>query len=635
MATAVWNKGGSFYANASVSGNVYSLTIPNVALADAGSYQLILDDGTGIGCTAANSNVAALTVNATSVGGTVTGSTAVCSGINSGTVSVSGKTGNVTDWEYSTDGGATWTTVSPTNATTSLTYTNLTQTTQYRAVVVSGVCSADRSSAATITVNPLPTITAASTATDVCFSSTAQTTTLNYSATTNAPTTYSITWSGTFAAVTDAPLNPGTITINVPANAPAGTYTGTLTVKNANGCSSSTGVTFTVTVIGNATITRSSAAGTDAQVKCINNAITPITYVIGGTGTSAVLTGALPAGVAGSFNAGVFTISGTPTAVGTFNYTVTTVGPCANPSLSGFITVNDDATINLSSAAGTNAQNVCINTAITPITYLLGGGATGAALSGQPAGITGSYNAGTKVFTISGTPTVAGGPVTYTVTTTGPCVKPSLTGTINVQANSTITLTSAAGTNNQTRCINNAITNIVYTIGGGATNANVTGLPAGVTGSLAGNVFTISGAPTTVVGSPFSYTVTATGPCVNASLSGTITVNNDATIALSSAPATTSQTVCISTAITNITYAIGGGGTGATVTGLPTGLTTGFSGGTFTISGSPTQSGTFNYTVTASGPCVKPALSGTITVQANSTITLSSAAGTNNQTRVY
>ena len=94
---------------------------------------------------------------------------------------------------------------------------------------------------------------------------------------------------------------------------------------------------------------------------------------------------------------------------------------------------------------------------------------------------------------------------------------------------------------------------------------------------------------------------------MNASLSGTITVNNDATIALSSAPATTSQTVCISTAITNITYAIGGGGTGATVTGLPTGLTTGFSGGTFTISGSPTQSGTFNYTMTASGPCVKPA----------------------------
>ena len=418
----------------------------------------------------------------------------------------------------------------------------------------------------------MPTITPDATATDVCFSSAAQTTPLAYSATTNAPTTYSITWSGTLATVTDAALNPGTITITIPAGAPAGTYTGTLTVKNANGCTSSTGVTFTVTVVGNATIAvhQPQEQITDEMYKQHHNDHYLRSWR---HRNGCFLAGALPAGVTGAFNAGVFTISGTPTAVGTFNYTVTTVGPCTNPSLSGFITVNDDATINFSSAAGTDAQNVCINTAITPITYLLGGGATGATLSGQPAGVTGSYNAGTKVFTISGTPTVAGGPVTYTVTTTGPCVKPSLTGTINVQANSTITRTSAAATTSQTVCINTAITNIVYTIGGGATNANVTGLPAGVTGSLAGNVFTISGAPTTVVGSPFSYTVTATGPCVNASLSGTITVNNDATIALSSAPATTSQTICINTAITPITYLIGGGATGATLTGQPAGIT--------------------------------------------------------------
>ena len=47
---------------------------------------------------------------------------------------------------------------------------------------------------------------------------------------------------------------------------------------------------------------------------------------------------------------------------------------------------------------------------------------------------------------------------------------------------------------------------------------------------------------------------------------------------------------------------------------MPAGLTTGFAGGVFTISGSPTASGIWNYTVTASGPCVKPSLGGTITV---------------------
>jgi uncharacterized protein (UPF0303 family) len=175
---------------------------------------------------------------------------------------------------------------------------------------------------------------------------------------------------------------------------------------------------------------------------------------------------------------------------GTFNYTVTTTGPCGNPSLGGTIVVNANSTIALSSAAATTAQTLCINNAITNITYTIGGGATSATVTGLPAGVTGVYNAG--VFTISGTPTVSGN-FSYTVTTVGPCINPSLGGTINVSANSTITLTSTAATTNQTRCINNAITNITYSIAGGATSATVTGLPAGVTGVYNAGVFTISG----------------------------------------------------------------------------------------------------------------------------------------------
>ncbi|MEK7227213.1 MAG: hypothetical protein AAB221_16225, partial [Bacteroidota bacterium] len=65
----------------------------------------------------------------------------------------------------------------------------------------------------------------------------------------------------------------------------------------------------------------------------------------------------------------------------------------------------------------------------------------------------------------------------------------------------TITLTSAAGTDAQTVCVNTAITNITYSTTG-ATGATFSGLPAGVTGSWAANVVTISGTPTTSVGSP-------------------------------------------------------------------------------------------------------------------------------------
>ena len=47
----------------------------------------------------------------------------------------------------------------------------------------------------------------------------------------------------------------------------------------------------------------------------------------------------------------------------------------------GTITVTPDNTVNSTSAAGTDAQTVCINTAITNITYATTG-ATGATVTG-------------------------------------------------------------------------------------------------------------------------------------------------------------------------------------------------------------------------------------------------------------
>ncbi|MBJ2123765.1 hypothetical protein JC605_05580, partial [Flavobacterium sp. IB48] len=113
----------------------------------------------------------------------------------------------------------------------------------------------------TITVNPLPTITLGAT-TVVCISSGAQSTALPYSAPANSPTTYSITWNAsptnTFASVFNAPLPASQINIPIPANTAAGTYTGTLTVSNANGCVSAAN-NFTVTVNPLPTITLGSA----------------------------------------------------------------------------------------------------------------------------------------------------------------------------------------------------------------------------------------------------------------------------------------------------------------------------------------------------------------------------------------
>ncbi len=421
------------------------------------------------------------------------------------------------------------------------------------------------------------------------------------------------------------PVIANTNASQVHSYAAAGTYNVTLVVQTTTGCASLV-FTLPVTILPDGTITLTSGPGTNNQTVCINTPITNITYAVGGSGTGGSVSG-LPAGVTGSFAAGIITISGTPTVSGVFNYTVSTTGPCVTPSANGTITVTADGTVTLTSAIGTDNQTVCINTPITNITYAVGGSGTGGSVSGLPAGVTGSFAGG--IITISGTPTVSG-VFNYTVSTTGPCVTPSINGTITVTADGTITLTSGPGTNNQTVCINTSITNITYAVGGSGTGGSVSGLPAGVTGSFAAGIITISGTPT--VSGVFNYTVSTTGPCVTPSANGTITVTADGTVTLTSAIGTDNQTVCINTPITNITYAVGGSGTGGSVSGLPAGVTGSFAGGIITISGTPTVSGVFNYTVNTTGPCVTPTATGTITVTADGTITLTSGPGTNNQT---
>jgi hypothetical protein len=112
-------------------------------------------------------------------------------------------------------------------------------------------CISSPSQTFTVTVNQTPTTAWATTATAVCANTNSQTTNLAYTATTNAPTSYSITWSSVFLPVTNIAFvgnaGGGTIPIDVPANAAAATYTGTITTKAANGCVSISSV-FTVLI---------------------------------------------------------------------------------------------------------------------------------------------------------------------------------------------------------------------------------------------------------------------------------------------------------------------------------------------------------------------------------------------------
>jgi gliding motility-associated-like protein len=201
-------------------------------------------------------------------------------------------------------------------------------------------------------------------------------------------------------------------------------------------------------------------------------------------------------------------------------------------------------------------------------------------------------------------------------------------GSFNI--GNTLTLTSAPPTANQTVCVNTSIDSITYVYEGSVTGATVSGLPTGVTATVLGNTVTISGTPTINSNTPYVYTITTTGGiCGSSSMSGTITVTNGITSAqLTSAPTTSSQSVCNNTSIVPITYALQGGAINAVVTGLPLGVTANINNSIVTIDGTPSVSSvtSYSYTITPSGAsCGTLASTGTLTVNSVSSPTGASA----------
>ncbi len=104
-------------------------------------------------CPASTTAVANWVVDPASNGGNISGSTPVCYGTNSTLLTLYGQTGTVLNWQYTTNDGANWYDFANTN--TIYTATNLITTTNYRAKVQSGVCTAVTGGYAALTVRPV------------------------------------------------------------------------------------------------------------------------------------------------------------------------------------------------------------------------------------------------------------------------------------------------------------------------------------------------------------------------------------------------------------------------------------------------------------------------------------------------
>ena len=382
-----------------------------------------------------------------------------------------------------------------------------------------------------------------------------------------------------------------------------------------------------ITVLSAASAVLTSGAGTDSQVVCTGTVLNTITYDVYGA-TNATFT-AFPGFVSGSFtpnaNGGVVSISGLPNPAGNYPYSFTTSGPSCTPiTVNGTIVVAGNNTLAVSS--GPPNQQVCLDSAITNITFNVNGSPTSVVATGLPPGIVGSWSGST--FTIAGAAASTGSFI-YTITSSGgPCSQTQFSGSFYVDPH--VELTSAPGTINQTLCVGAPLGNIIYTLGPSITGASATGVPPGITSLFTTGQFLITNTPSAA--GIYNYSVTTSGsPCGNVVVNGTITV-----LALPSLtqdiPGIQIQTLCQTQAISDITYTVGGSATGAASTGLPNGITGAYNAGVYTISGTATEFGVFNFTVYTTGSsCGSPILSGTLAIDEPPQLVLTSPALTDSQ----
>jgi hypothetical protein len=113
------------------------------------------------------------------------------------------------------------------------------------------------------------------------------------------------------------------------------------------------------------------------------------------------------------------------------------------------------------------------------------------------------------------------------------------------------------------------------------------------------------------------------GTCVVNSSSAIVSITSSNTVSTASS----TPTLCVNSALTNITHTTTGATGIGTATVLPEGVTASWASNTITISGTPTASGTYNYSIPLTGGCGNVSAIGTITVNTYpSNVSISSSA---------
>jgi uncharacterized protein with beta-barrel porin domain len=401
----------------------------------------------------------------------------------------------------------------------------------------------------------------------------------------NNPITLSLSGGASTSVAVTSAASHGTATASgngityTPTAGYSGQDTFTYTATNASGTSSPATVTVTVNApalgITPTTIPNGTVNSAYNQTISANNGAAPYTY--------AITAGSLPTGL--SLNTSTGTLSGIPTASGTFNFTVRATDANSATGARAYSVIISG----IPPVAGAVSVTVAANSSANPITLNLSGGAATSVAVSSAASHGSAIASGTSITYTptagysgadSFTYTASNGsgtssPATISITVSAPTisVSPSVLSAFIAGSAYSQTISATGGTAPYT-----------YAITAGS-------LPAGL--SLNTSTGVISGTPTNP--GAYNFTVTATDDnsvTSSRSYSGTVAA---ATIIVSP---TTLSTLTVGTAFSNTLSASGGTApytfaiTGGT---LPVGVSLSLGG---VLSGTPTSAGTYNFTVT-------------------------------------
>ncbi|MCX6953921.1 MAG: putative Ig domain-containing protein, partial [Verrucomicrobia bacterium] len=569
--TYQWRKAGA-NIGANLSATTANLVLPNVQAADAANYDVVVTNASG----SLVSNLVVLSV---------TGAAPV---ITNSPLTAAGTVGTPFSFTITASGSPTSYAASPLPAGLSIAAATGaitgTPTTVGTTSVLLGATNATGTGNATLTI----TVAAAGVAPIITNSP------LTAGATVGTQFSLTITASGSPTSYAASPL-PAGLSIVAATGAITGTPTTAGTTAVLLGATNATGT-------GNATLTITVAAAgvapsiTNSPLTAGGTLGTPFSFTITASGSPTSYSATpLPAGL--SIVAATGAITGTPTTVGT---TAVLLG-ATNATGTGNATLTITVAPVSSAPIILNAPLTAAGTVGAPFSFTIvtAGATVSFGASGLPPGLTLNAQTGT----ITGTPSTVG---TTVVPISASSNSGSTSGTLSITigpANGSPIVTSpliAVGTVGAPF--------VTYLIGatGQPTAYTASGLPAG----LALNPVTgaISGTPT--LAGVSSVALTATNSLGTGTATLKITIAAAGLGPIISSPATATATV----GVPFVTYLIAATGapTGYTATGLPAGLT--LNPLTGAINGTPTASGTFVVTLTATNAAGTTPATLTITV---------------------